>query len=275
MNCIEKKPKKVVAKTFFVISLLLSIISLLAYPFAGTVHYPVDLSKTFCTFSISICMLSMLFVLMGIVSIKLLYQSSGPIPFIGKLSIGIVILSCVLVVYLWSWINTRCIAVWSPGSSNMNKIASAMLMYANDYEGRLPDPNHWCDILLEHGYIGPENLYMPTIGIRWPYGGNWPFGLGNWPPKEGANINFLPGSVIIWPSARIGKCDFAMNRNCRTFPVKEDTIILFVSKPGWNQSGGPELATMAHFKGEGILVYSDKEGSYFVPKEHISELSWE
>jgi len=155
----------------------------------------------------------------------------------------------------------------------MNRIAKAMLMYANDHKDHMPDPNYWCDILLDQGYIGLENLCIPSFGIRWPYGlGNWPFGLGNWPPKEGAGINFDPGSVIVFPRPRAKKCDFAMNHNCRRFPGHGDPILLFSSKSGWNQSGGPELAEPVYARDDYVLVYRASSGGVSVPKEDLPEL---
>lgn len=275
MKSIKVKPVVIIAKTAFAISLILSIISFFGCSFAIPVHYPADLSKTFCVISIIVCVLSVLCVCSGIAIIKQFHGRSTSIPFPGKLSLVVAILVCVFVMYLWWGINKRSIAVFNPGPSNMNRIAKAMLIYANDHEDKMPDPNSWCDILLDQGYVALENLCIPSYGIRWPFGGRWPFGVGNWPPKEGANTNLYPGSVIIFPPPRAGHCDFAMNRNCRHFPQDGNPILLFVSKPGWNQSGGAELADMDRFGNEGILIYRASEGGTFVRKEHISKLSWE
>ena len=275
MKSIKVKPVVIIAKTAFAISLILSIISFFVCSFAEPVHYPADLSKMFCVISIIVCVLSMLCVCSGIAIIKHFHGRSTYIPFLGKLSLVVAILVCVFVMYLWLWINKSSIVFFNPGYSNMNRIAKAMLIYANDHEDKMPDPNYWCDILLDQGYVALENLCIPSFGIRWPFGGRWPFGVGNWPPKEGANITLHPGSVIIFPPPRTGHCDFAMNRNCRNFPQDGNPILLFVSKPGWNQSGGAELADMDRFGNEGILMYRASEGGTFVRKEHISKLSWE
>jgi hypothetical protein len=147
-----------------------------------------------------------------------------------------------------------------------------MLLYANDHESQLPDPNHWCDILIDQGNIGHENLCIPSLGIRWPYGSKWPFGLGNWPPKEGPTQNYDSGSVIIFPSPGASQCDFALNRNCRHFSGTGDPILLFSSKPGWNQSGGPELAKTIHSGDEYVLVYRASSGGSIVRKEYLLQV---
>jgi len=198
---------------------------------------------------------------------------STTISTLGKLSLGLAILVSVFVIYIWTWIGRRSIVVWSPGSSNMSRIARAMLLYANDHDDKLPDPNHWCDILIDQGNIGLENLCIPSFGIRWPYGlGNWPFGLGNWPPKEGPIHNIKPGSAIVLPRPGAGKCDFAMNRNCRLYSGYGDPILLFSSKSGWNQSGGPELAEPVYTSDDYVLVYRASSGGASFHKEDLPEL---
>jgi len=273
MKSIRAKLVIVAVIAVFFASLISSIISLFALPFAGTVHFPSDLSQTFCVFAIVFCCLSLLWSILGIVILKRYHMRSTTISTLGKLSLGLAILVSVFVIYIWTWIGRRSIVVWSPGSSNMSRIARAMLLYANDHDDKLPDPNHWCDILIDQGNIGLENLCIPSFGIRWPYGlGNWPYGLGNWPPKEGAGINFDPGSVIVFPRPRAKKCDFAMNRNCRLFPGNGDPILLFSSKSGWNQSGGPELAEPVYTGADHVLVYRDSSGSTLVHKKYVPEL---
>ena len=274
MKSIRAKSVMVAVIAVFFASLISSIISLFAVPFAGTVHFPSDLSQTFCVFAIVFCSLSFLLSILGIVILKWYHNRNKTISILGKLSLGLAILVSVVVIYLWTLIGRRSIVVWSPGSSNMNRIAKAMLIYANEHEDQMPDPNCWCDILLDQGYIGLENLCIPSFGIRWPYGGKWPFGLGNWPPKEGGGPidHFNPGSVVVFPRPGARKCDFAMNRNCRSFPGYGDPILLFSSKSGWNQSGGPEMAEPVYAGDDLVLVYRDSSGSTLVHKEDVPEL---
>ena len=63
-----------------------------------------------------------------------------------------------------------------------------------------------------------------------------------------------------------------MNRNCRFFPDYGDPILLFSSKSGWNQSGGPEMAEPVHTGDDYILVYRDSSGSTSVHKKDVPEL---
>ena len=274
MKSIRAKSVMVAVIAVFFASLISSIISLFAVPFAGAVHFPSDLSQTFCVFAIVFCSMSFLWSILGIVILKRYHSRSTTISILGKLSLGLSILVSVVVIYLWTLNSKRCIVVWSPGVSNMNWVARAMLLYANDHEDKLPDPNHWCDILIDQGNIGNENLCIPSFGIRWPYGSKWPFGLGNWPPKEGGGPidHFNPGSVIVFPRPRARKCDFAMNRNCRRFSGYGDPILLFSSKSGWNQSGGPELAEPVHTSDDYVLVYRASSGGASVHKEYVPEL---
>lgn len=269
---IRAKPVIVAAIAVFFASLISSIVSLLALPFAGAVHFPSDLSQTFCVFAIVFCSMSFLWSISGIVILKRYHSRSKITSILGKLSLGLAILVSVVAIYLWMWISRRSIAVWNPAISNMNWVARAMLLYANDHEDKLPDPNRWCDILIDQGNVGNENLCIPSFGIRWPYGSRWPFGLGNWPPKEGPMQSIRPGSVIVFPRPRARTCDFAMNRNCRRFPGHGDPILLFSSKSGWNQSGDPEMAEPVYAGDDHVLVYRDSSGSTSVHKKDIPEL---
>ena len=274
MESIEKKPKTTTVKVILILSLISSAFSLLTFSFAATVHYPPDLSQKLCIISFVAGIIATIFALSGIISIKRLHVSNCLVLVFGTICLGIAIICCISTMSRWSWISTRSIAVWNPGLSNMCKLASAILIYANDHEDRMPDPNHWCDVLLDQGSISPEDLCIPTWGIRWPFGKHWPLGLGNWPSKDGANITISAGSVIIWPPPRRDRCDFAMNSNCRTLPVSGETVILFESKPGWNQSGSLELASSKHSKHNGIFVYRAQEGPMFVDMKYLSDLSW-
>ena len=53
--------------------------------------------------------------------------------------------------------------------------------------------------------------------------------------------------------------DYAMNPNC-TPDSPGGTVLLFESKPGWNQHGGPELFTFDNHdpKGGCVLLHSDQ-----------------
>jgi hypothetical protein len=75
-----------------------------------------------------------------------------------------------------------------------------------------PTPTHWCDDILRH---------YPVFGI----------GIGRWNAKP-----------HVCPSAVEGKNHYAMNPNCKP-DSPPDMVLLFETRAGWNENGGPELFT--------------------------------
>jgi len=55
------------------------------------------------------------------------------------------------------------------------------------------------------------------------------------------------------PSAGYGKCHYAMNPNCK-LKSPPDIVLLFETKGGWNQQGGPELFTFDNHEPRGGCV---------------------
>ncbi|HSV99683.1 MAG TPA: H-X9-DG-CTERM domain-containing protein [Sedimentisphaerales bacterium] len=53
-----------------------------------------------------------------------------------------------------------------------------------------------------------------------------------------------------------------------------DVVLLFESKPGWNQSGGAELLTTENHQGKGCNVLFTDGHVEFVKTEYLSELRW-
>ncbi len=100
-----------------------------------------------------------------------------------------------------------------------------------------PEPSKWCDILLK----------------RYPPGRTEQFKC---------------------PSAGEGKCHYAMNPNC-TSDSPPDTVLLFETKAGWNQHGGPELFTFDnHDPKGGCVLLNDGTVKFIRTKEELQQLRW-
>jgi hypothetical protein len=116
-----------------------------------------------------------------------------------------------------------CLGYWVVGLYQkgicMTKIAvlgKAMMVYATDNDGKFPPPDNWCDALLEALPNTPEKLF------QCPGGGG-------------------------------GRCHYAMNPNAEP-NSPNNTVLLFETRAGWNQSGGPELWTFENHRGKGCSV---------------------
>jgi len=68
--------------------------------------------------------------------------------------------------------------------------------------------------------------------------------------------------------------DYAMNPNCRADSPK-DMVLLFESKAGWNQHGGPELfAFDNHDPKGGLVLLNDGTVKFIRTEEELKQLRW-
>jgi hypothetical protein len=79
---------------------------------------------------------------------------------------------------------------------------------------------------------------------------------------------------LICPSAGEGKCHYAMNPNCKS-DSPFDMVLLFETKAGWNQHGGPELFTFDnHDPKGGCVLLNDGTVKFIRTKEELQQLRW-
>jgi hypothetical protein len=78
----------------------------------------------------------------------------------------------------------------------------------------------------------------------------------------------------VCPSVGKGKSTYAMNPNCEP-NSPPDLVLLFETKPGWNQHGGPELFTFDNHNPKGGLVLLNDGTVKFIRTEgELKELRW-
>jgi hypothetical protein len=76
------------------------------------------------------------------------------------------------------------------------------------------------------------------------------------------------------PSAGEGKCHYAMNPNCGP-NSPPDMVLLFETKAGWNQHGGPELFTFDnHDPRGGCVLLNDRTVKFIRTEEELHSLLW-
>lgn len=124
-------------------------------------------------------------------------------------------------------------------ATNLSGLDKAMLIYANDYNDMFPTTSKWCDLLIEHNEVN-----RTTFRCR---------------------------------GAPEGPCNYAMNKNVEKLGTNSppDMVLLFESKTGWNQSGGPEILTTDNHHGEGCNVVFVDGHVHFVKTKDLNDLKWE
>jgi len=76
------------------------------------------------------------------------------------------------------------------------------------------------------------------------------------------------------PSMGEGKCHYAMNPNCALDSLP-DMVLLFETRAGWNQHGGPELFTFDnHDPKGGFVLLNDGIVKFIRTKEELRQLRW-
>jgi hypothetical protein len=113
-----------------------------------------------------------------------------------------------------------------------------------------PIPSEWCDDM--------PRLY-PTLGVG---------------RMGGSRTNPWSAKPHICPSAGEGKDHYAMNPNCKP-DSPPDMVLLFETKAGRNQHGGPELFTFDnHDPKGGCVLLNDGVVKFIRTKEELQQLRW-
>ncbi len=97
--------------------------------------------------------------------------------------------------------------------------------------------------------MGVQVVSRARPGQAWPAPDEWNDAVfqrflarrGTPVPNDPQTLKYI-AQQFVCPSARDGRCHYAMNPNC-TSDSPADMVLLFETRPGWNQHGGPELFT--------------------------------
>jgi hypothetical protein len=124
--------------------------------------------------------------------------------------------------------------------SNMKSLGGCLVFYAGtESDGKFPTPNKWCDLLLERRVLTKGSLHL--FACR---------------------------------GAQKGPCNYALNPTCDA-NSPGDVVLLFETKGGWNQYGGPEILTTENHGGKGCNVVSKNGSVRFVKTEELGQLKWD
>mgnify|MGYP000914784347 CR=1 FL=1 len=122
---------------------------------------------------------------------------------------------------------------------NLRQLGLCLDVYAKDHGQRYPPPERWCDTVVS--VFGPK-----TQDIQ---------------------------KLFRCPEVRRGPCDYTMNPHA-TPHSSHDVVLLFESRPGWNQSGGPALLTTENHRREGCNVLFADLHVEFVKTGYLATLRW-
>lgn len=159
--------------------------------------------------------------------------------------------------------------------SNLRKLGVAMQKYAADNNGMYPTPSKWCDLLLEKTSIKKDEFCCGSAGDS-VFDTNAPIEETNIPPKVIflRDYNEAGRKKYVY---LIKGSNYALNPNAEP-NSPPDTVLLFETKMGWNQFGGPELVSVKHhlfiYEKEGCNILFNDGSVKFIKPQDVSKLNW-
>ncbi len=130
--------------------------------------------------------------------------------------------------------------------SHLASLGKAIQVYNHANKGRYPEPNKWCDLLMAECEMPEYYFLCKDTGVRY----------------HGQEKRTQPL-----------RCDYAINPNAEPNSLA-DIVLLFETKPGWNQSGGPEILSTDSHKQEGCNILFNDGHVEFVPAKQLGKLRW-
>jgi len=138
-----------------------------------------------------------------------------------------------------------------------------------------PDGNQWCDAIVQfcrNQYSIRDGVKVRRITEEWisetivcPSVRKRGYADNSRVPNK-SNSKEQPVPLL--------ECHYAMNTNCEP-NSPPDTVLLFETKAGWNQHGGPELFTFYnHDPKGGCVVLNDGTVKFIRTREELQQLRW-
>lgn len=124
-------------------------------------------------------------------------------------------------------------------AANLSKLGKALQLYANDYDGRYPSADKWCDLLVK--YTGVEKRKFNCLSVdSGEYSSTDPIDEANFAPEAVFHYEYndIEGQHLYVYSVQW--CHYAINTNAKP-NSPGDMVLLFETRRGWNQFGGPEI----------------------------------
>lgn len=183
-------------------------------------------------------------IIFGIIALVKINKSGGRQKGIGMAIVGMALpvtllpVMAMLAIMMPALNKTKALAQRLVCSTNLQGLGTALVVYTNDYDDKLPTSQKWCDLLISEADVGPMSFRCKGV-------------------KEG-------------PS------NYAMNENLidKGLDVPADMVMLFETVPGWNQVGGPDILTTENHRGEGCNIVFADGYTKFVRTEDIDSLKW-
>jgi len=236
-----QKPRVSRLAVLSVLCLVAAFAVLVIYLKSGEASFPLALEKMLLPAGAVVLGIALV---AGVIALVMIKASGGRVGGRRLALLGIIVPIVSAAAFLRTSPGTCCECVLvSPAQqcrSNIIQLAGEINKYRDGNEGRFPQAEKWCDILLEQ--TKPDES------------------LFSCPHDEGA------------------RCSYSLNKYAAEAgsDLPGDMVLLFESGPGWNQVGGPELFTAPHESRRGSAgnVAFANGKARFVFEEDVDSLNW-
>ena len=154
-------------------------------------------------------------------------------------------------------------------ASQLERLGAVMRIYASSNENIYPVPEKWCDALVVLSKRPNIEFWCGGSDVQLNY---------IWVEPNGEPY-YEEEMILSWQQENgyrqyVSKiCTYAINPNCEP-NSPNDIVLLFETKGGWNQQGGPELLTFDNHKGKGANVLFNDGHVEFVKPDEVGKLRW-
>jgi hypothetical protein len=172
---------------------------------------------------------------------------------------------------------------WFICGNNMVGLGKAMLIYADDFNGKYPSADNWCDLLVIYEEVNPEHLVCK--------GSNAKVGESSYALNKniaGKKSSEIPENTVILFETNYGKNPLgrdgtlgdrewykSLNSLGQREDLKKHKQSEKVYKRRWNQVGGSDMLTTENHEGKGCWVLFSDIHAEFVKAERLGELKWD
>jgi hypothetical protein len=224
---------------------LLIVMLLLSFTFVPEIMQSYAVEVVLDLLILLVLVLACIGFLAGITGLIQIIRSKGQLAGFGKtltsIVVSLIVLSPVLGMQALGPYIKRNAPIWLC-KYNLERMYEAIKTYRDSGSNSYPAPDQWCDLLQEKQYVSKSAF--------WCKGGEYSL--------HDSNQMFSY---------------YAMNPDCEP-NSPGDVVLLFDTKPGWNQHGGAELLAPENHRGEGCNILFNDGTVKFVKKKHFDNLRW-
>lgn len=155
--------------------------------------------------------------------------------------------------------------------TNLKGLGTAIIVYAHENNGDLPDSENWCDLLIKEMDVSPLSFRMNDRGIKT---GESIYALNE--NVVDMKLSEIPADVVLLFETNKGikeeRTTSVLSRGYAEFLGIEKDYKVFENR--WNQVGGVEDITTEYQNGQGAYVLFGDGHPEFVKIEDIPNFKW-